>query len=324
MPDEVTFHIEAPLPRDRRGLVALRCPKEECRKLFQVLPGTGLKTSTHSCPYCGETGDADTFRRDEDLAAAREVAIESGKEHALAYAHDLIQQTLGNAFRGNRNVSYRPGSPAPRPRPPRQIVYPDLDLETEVTCDGCGLVFRIYGVFARCPDCANINAFVVLDADMAVCEKRLARSAKVRAEGEEAEATELLWDALSSVVARFDALGKELREHHPTRFPEKPKNLFQNLNALDKALQDRLGTSLQVLAGEHHKALVLGFQARHLHEHNHDVVDEDFLRNTGADRRLKARKYPLTESEVAACISAVRHLVGSLRGLLEPPTEPPA
>lgn len=313
---DVTFNLTIPLPRDRRGFIALRCPDGACGKEFQVLPGTGKATSTHTCPYCGKEADAEAFRREEDLAAAREVGIELGKEHVIANAHDLIRRSFANAFRGSQNVSFRPGAPAPRPRPPRTIVYPDLDLETEVTCDACGLTFKVYGVFGRCPDCANINAFVVLDADMTVCERRLARSARVRAEGEVDEATDLLWDALSSVVARFDALGKELRERHPTRFPAKPKNLFQNLSALDKVLVEKFGTSLLVLCGTHHGALVLGFQVRHLHEHNHDVVDDDFLRNTGADVALRGRKYPLSEAEVAACIAAVRHLVGAIRVIL--------
>jgi hypothetical protein len=120
---DVTFNLTIPLPRDRRGFIALRCPDGACGKDFQALPGTGKATSTHTCPYCGKEADADAFRREEDLAAAREVGIESGKEHVIAHVHDLIRQSFSNAFRGSRHGSFRPGAPAPRPRPPRTIVY---------------------------------------------------------------------------------------------------------------------------------------------------------------------------------------------------------
>ncbi|MDZ7792118.1 MAG: hypothetical protein U5P10_00070 [Spirochaetia bacterium] len=40
-----------------------------------------------------------------------------------------------------------------------------------VTCNNCGLEFSVYGVFARCPDCANINAFTVFERSLSVIHK---------------------------------------------------------------------------------------------------------------------------------------------------------
>jgi Zn finger protein HypA/HybF involved in hydrogenase expression len=36
-------------------------------------------------------------------------------------------------------------------------------VETNIACDNCGLVFSIYGVFSNCPDCGRLNAKVIFE-----------------------------------------------------------------------------------------------------------------------------------------------------------------
>ena len=46
-------------------------------------------------------------------------------------------------------------------------------LETQVKCDNCGLEFAIYGVFASCPDCGQLNALRVFEKSIEVALKRI-------------------------------------------------------------------------------------------------------------------------------------------------------
>ncbi len=282
-----------------------------------MLAGTGKLTTEQFCPYCCESADNDAFRREEDLETVRAVGMESLKQHAQLWVHDELAKALQTGFRGS-GITFTRGTRPHPPSPPQTARYADLDLETEVTCDGCGLTFRVYGVFGRCPDCADINAFVVLDADLAMSEKRVVMSRRAVAEGDAAMAEEFLWDALAGVVSGFDAFGKELRRHHPTVLPAKPQNLFQNLATLDDALIAAFGQGLSTIAGSHFDALVLGFQVRHLGQHSHRVVDDAFVAKTGLRPELKGRKYPLTPEEAQRAIDAVRHVVGALRAMLTP------
>ena len=40
--------------------------------------------------------------------------------------------------------------------------YIEKQLETAGTCDQCSLEFAVYGVFASCPDCGQLNALTSL------------------------------------------------------------------------------------------------------------------------------------------------------------------
>ena len=54
--------------------------------------------------------------------------------------------------------------------------YVEEQLETEVICDQCGLEFAVYGVFASCPDCGQLNALKVLLSSLETAKKKLALS----------------------------------------------------------------------------------------------------------------------------------------------------
>jgi len=48
----------------------------------------------------------------------------------------------------------------------------EKDLETNLTCDNCGLVFSVFGVFAQCPDCNMLNAFLIYEKSLEVTKKQ--------------------------------------------------------------------------------------------------------------------------------------------------------
>jgi hypothetical protein len=112
-------------------------------------------------------------------------------------------------------------------------LYREREVETDITCEACGLEFAVYGVFAACPDCKGMNASTVFHKSMEAASKRL-----ILLDGDlDAEIAEaLLSDALVSAVGAFDAVGKELRRRFPSLLPSRPRNLFQNIDALSTAL----------------------------------------------------------------------------------------
>ena len=114
--------------------------------------------------------------------------------------------------------------------------YSEKELETNLICDNCGLEFSIYGVFANCPDCNEINAFLIYQKSIEVTKKQFDIFCKPDIPKEIKENS--LNYILTSCVSAFDGLGKELRKHKPEFYPNKPKNLFQNLYALNEILND--------------------------------------------------------------------------------------
>jgi hypothetical protein len=54
--------IKVPIRPDKDGYIGRECPERKCREYFKITLGTGIKhPALCHCPYCGHTGDADTF-----------------------------------------------------------------------------------------------------------------------------------------------------------------------------------------------------------------------------------------------------------------------
>jgi hypothetical protein len=63
--------ISVPLEPDEDGYIGRECPDEKCLGYFKVTPGTGVKDPTPChCPYCGHTGDNNTFFTREQIEYA--------------------------------------------------------------------------------------------------------------------------------------------------------------------------------------------------------------------------------------------------------------
>jgi len=182
--------------------------------------------------------------------------------------------------------------------------YQEKEVETYVTCDNCGLEFAVYGIFANCPDCGKLNALIIFKKSIEVARKRIHLLDVIKGENELREA--ILEDALSGGVSTFDALGKVLQSRYPDIFPQRPKNLFQNLKALSDALSKSIGKSLSDIIGrENFEFLFKMFQVRHIYEHNMGVIDDDFVRKVPNLGHLKGRKYPLKQDEIEKLLAVV-------------------
>ena len=94
-----------------------------------------------------------------------------------------------------------------QPRSPEPISYCYAKkLETDVVCDGCTLVYAVYGEFAFCPDCVSHNSLTILKKNLEFVGKML-----TLAESQERELAErLVGDSLENLVSAFDGFGREV------------------------------------------------------------------------------------------------------------------
>jgi hypothetical protein len=195
--------------------------------------------------------------------------------------------------------------------------YEEKDLETDVLCDNCGCNFSIYGVFASCPDCTRLTTMSIFKKSIENIRKKLSVIESLIEKKDEL-LDQLLADVISSGVSAFDGLGKRLRKEFVDVFPEKPKNLFQNIQFLNDYLIEKMKYSIADLIGEENfKKVFFLFQVRHLWEHNFGEVDEEFAHKTGYDPQQIGKTIKTTFEEVKEFITMVELLGNTLRDKLK-------
>jgi Zn ribbon nucleic-acid-binding protein len=309
MSDEIRMTIT--LPTDDEGMVGRECP--ECKEYFKLKLGTGLPDlETCTCPYCEHTDDSGEFITQAQLEYAQSIAVREVLGPSLAQLERSFKQLERTTRHSSFSIKVSTGGfnlPVK--------YYAEKDLETIVECDSCGLVFSIYGVFAVCPDCSRPITMSMFKKALEVSRKRF--GVLKRIPNEESELREaLLIDTVSGGVATFDSLGKRLREEFPTIFPQRPRNLFQNLDALCRALEENMSIQLKDLVGEEkYSRLYYLFQVRHIWIHNFGEADESFIRTTNCDPSLLGTKVIPSQDEVAEFLGLIENVATQLREKLQ-------
>ena len=291
--------IDVPMSTDENGLFGRECPS--CGMYFKIKPVTDLTTTQGICPYCGYTDILGDFLTQDQRAYLESVAARDILGPLLrGFADDLKRlETPSNGFIQLKISATIPVFPIQ--------YYQEKILETDVTCDTCGSVFAIYGVFSNCPICGKLNARVIYDKSLDASNGKLALS------GDDAVAehirVDLIKDALTGTVSAFDSLGKALRTKHNTVIPAKQRNLFQDFLALDKVLATLTGKTIsQFLTPADSDFLFLMFQVRHIYEHNAGVIDSDFVKKQPAYAHKLGRKFLLKKDDVNVFIILMRQL----------------
>ncbi|MBS1542091.1 MAG: hypothetical protein JST14_00525, partial [Bacteroidetes bacterium] len=280
-----TIQVSVKIPLDDDGMMGRECL--ECKKYFKLKPGTGLPTDHCHCPYCDYEGKSNTFWTPNQLEYAKSVGLNQVFRSHIKPSLDRLTDSFKELERSSRYslIKFTVKSSGHDNLFPIKY-YREEELETKLECDSCGLVFSIYGVFARCPDCNELNAFLIFDKSIEVTEKQFEIFTKPEIPPE--LRTQSLSSILSYCVSAFDGLGKELRKRRPTLYPDKPKNLFQNLYALNEHLNNLISDK-----HSNYPQLLKMFQVRHLYEHNMGVVDEDFIKRLPQYSSTLGRKFML-------------------------------
>lgn len=297
-----TFHI--PIIPDKQGFIGRECSK--CGRYFKVRVGTGLKTTKCHCPYCNHLANNSDFGTHDQIEYAKSVGLRQIHKEVIEPMMKDFQRSIEKLNRFSSGPiqlrvtsSYRPGTL------PSVHRYREKELETYVRCDSCGLEFAIYGVFGNCPDCGRLNAQIIFTKSIEIAQKLISLGT-LQQDPDLRE--EMFKSALVSGVSAFDSLGKALQLCHPDLLPAKPRNLFQNLDALSDALEKSVGQTLDSILGQSaFQLLYKYFQLRHIHEHNKGVVDADCIRKLPEFRRLVGRKHRLEDMELNEFLHALLH-----------------
>jgi hypothetical protein len=287
-------------PTDENELTGRQCPS--CQRYFKLKFGTGLPVATTHCPYCEIEGDGSEYLTPEQREYALTVALPEISRRVIGPMMRDFGKTLQRTAReASRNSLIKFDIKLDYREKHIPIAhYRERDIETNVTCDHCALEFAVYGVFARCPDCAQMNVTAVFRKSLEAATRRLG----LYDDAPDAEAREaVLADALKDAIGAFDAVGKELRRRFPGILPDNPADLFQNIDALGIALAQACGCDLTEVLGESdYENLRLMFQVRHVYTHNLGVVDERAVKHLPELGRHLGRKYTLRRDDVRAFI----------------------
>lgn len=294
------FKISVQLLTDERGMIGRECLK--CKQYFKLKPGTGLETEHCYCPYCDYEGNSDNFWTEAQLKYAESIAMQQAYKKLIKPSLDKLSKTFKQLERNTRNslIQFKIKTSSPNLNFPIKY-YTEKELETILICDNCKLEFAIYGVFSRCPDCNEINAFLIYEKSFEVIKKKLEIFSKPEIPKDILEIS--LSSILSSGIATFDGLGKELRKRRPAKYPNKSKNLFQNISLLNEAMNNLISNNHK----NYNKLLTL-FQVRHIYEYNMGVVDKDFVNNIPNLSYMINRKYKLTINELTEFIEMMKEL----------------
>lgn len=127
----------------------------------------------------------------------------------------------------------------------------------------------------------------------------------------------LIADTVSAGVAAFDSLGKRMRTEFPQFIPSRPRNIFQNIEALSDALRDNLAfETREHLGGDRFNQLSYMFQVRHIWIHSFGEADNDFVDKTGADQSVIGSKIVPSKEEVLSFLDLVEELGIEIRSRL--------
>lgn len=77
--------IRVPLRADRDGFLGRECPNPECEGYFKITPGNDIADPAPChCPYCGHTGDPNTFFTKEQIEYAKSMAMQQLTDSILS------------------------------------------------------------------------------------------------------------------------------------------------------------------------------------------------------------------------------------------------
>jgi hypothetical protein len=309
--DKLGNRVNVPVKTDQDGYVGRECPVESCQGYFKITFGTGLKgPAPCHCPYCGHTGDQNTFWTQEQLEYAKSVALRRVTD---AIHRDLKSMEFDYKPRGGFGIGISLKVTPERPYPIRY--YREKKLETHVICDNCTLRYAIYGVFGWCPDCGVHNSRQILEKNLKLAEKELVLSDSV--EGEMAEY--LIGDALENVVSAFDGFGRaiSLQQGHEIH--------FQSLGGARRNVQDRFSFDFaDAISQQEWDFICRMFQRRHLLSHKMGVIDEEYLQKVNDPGATAGHKVVVSRKEVEVSVVLVRKMGDRLfAGILPKTTDLP-
>jgi hypothetical protein len=303
--DRLGNQFSIPITADEDGYLGRECPVKECLGYFKITPGTGIKGPAPCvCPYCGHSGESNTFWTQEQLDYARSVVL---RQVTDALHKDMKSMEFDYKPKGmfGIGISLKVTRGAPHPIK----YYREKELETHVVCESCALRYAIYGVFGWCPDCGIHNSVQILAKNFELARKELSLAETV----EKDLSDHLIGDALENVVSAFDGFGREISLRMGSEIR------FQNLSGARRKIQDKFGFDFaDGLTTEQWQYVSRVFQKRHLLAHKMGVIDDEYVQRASDPVAIAGRKVQITSEEVRSSIEIIEMLGRRLFGGILP------
>ncbi len=291
----LTFKVSVPTDA---GFIGRECPSAKCGRYFKV--GENSLRDHMYCPYCGDSFPKESLFTRDQLSHIEKQAVEHGKEHVYAEI-DKMFSDLARQFRsGPVRFQHKPIRYKAKPVFAK---YREKEVDSELTCPECGVVFQVFGIFGFCPGCGTENQ-LIYDANMAILHRELATAQdKQRA----------LRHAYSDLVSAFEAFcaRRALEEFRGTN--------FQDLFEARRAFKEFRGIDiLEGLSAGELLTLRRTFQKCNAHDHNGGVIGERFIRRVPEDTALLGQRAELSLEEFEAAANALRSVIDRLSRLARP------
>jgi len=295
MPRYKTFKIS--IPTDAEGFIGRACDAPGCKQYFKIyVPDHGDRLH---CPYCGAQFSRDSLLTSSQLKYAKEAAI----EEARVYAIEEIQKMMKNAFRGSKNITYKPG-----PRLRKRYVrarYVEREVDTEFQCAECSIRFQVYGIFGFCPRCSCEN-LTIYDANWTNIKRKL---------NTEPDKDRQLRHAYCDLVSTFEVFCNRKAK----RFTQETGN-FQVLFDAHKFFKKHVNVDILAnITGADLLPLRRLFQKRHVCIHAGGEITERYVRMIPEDSSLLGTQVLLTIEELDTAATAMRVALGDLVKSVERP-----
>lgn len=298
--------VNVPISTDEDGYFGRECPVEGCLGYFKITPGTGItEPAPCHCPYCGHSGDNDTFWTQEQIDYTHSFVL---RQVTDALHKDLKSMEFEQKPRGmlGIGISLKVKQSAPHPIK----YYREKELETHVVCESCTLRYAIYGVFGWCPDCGIHNSVQILAKNFELARKELILAETV----ERDLADHLIGDALKNIVSAFDGFGREISSRKGDEIR------FQNLPGARRNVQDKFGFDFaDGLTADQWQYVCRVFQKRHLLAHKMGVIDDDYVLKASDVGAVAGRKVQVSAEEVNSSIEIIELLGRKLFSGILPP-----
>ncbi len=291
----VTFNIA--IPTDADGFVGRACDAPGCKQYFKIyVPDHG---DFLNCPYCGTRFSRNSLFTSPQLQYAKKAAI----EEVRVYAINEFQKMMKNAFRGSKNITYKP-SPSTRKKT-IQPHYVERNVDTEFQCPDCSIRFQVYGIFGYCPGCGCEN-LQIYDANWANIKRRLIT---------EPDKNRQLRHAYGDLVSTFEVFYNRKAKRLTSEFGN-----FQVLFDARKFFKTH--ANIDILAnvtGPNLLALRRVFQKRHACIHAGGEITERYVKMIPEDKSLLGTQVVLTVEELEEAATAMRVALVELVKAIELP-----
>ena len=150
------LNVSVTIPLDENGMMGRECL--ECEQYFKLKPGTGLETDHCHCPYCDYEGNADTFWTQAQLEYARSIAMQQAFNKIVKPQLDKLTNSFKQLERNSRNslIQFKVKTTGNNYRFPIKY-YSESDLETNLTCDNCGLELQLVKIAMEKSNATNLG-----------------------------------------------------------------------------------------------------------------------------------------------------------------------